>query len=185
MLIRTPEESLADGAACREAALAYAARGWCPIPLCPPDHVGAGRAHGKVCQSPGKVPLVGRWTRFERLPTAQDIRQWWHAWPNANVGLVMGRISRMVGLDVDGDGGEMELLGVLANLGLAPTLEFLTPGGGRRYLFGIELELTIKIAFRARGIKQELRLLAEGSQTVAPPSRHQCGGYYLWTATEA
>lgn len=174
-----------DGAACLAAALEYRRRGWCAIPLCPPDHVGVGRKHAAGCkpESWGKAPLVRGWTSLGRLPSEDEIRQWWRAYANANVGIVMGKVSGMVGLDVDGPGGEAKLQAVLAEIGLAPTLEFGTPGGGRRLLFGIEAERVIRIAFKTHGVKQELRLLAEGSQTVAPPSRHRSGGYYLWTAT--
>jgi hypothetical protein len=179
-LSRSRDEWLADGAACLEAALAYLAAGWCPIPLCPPDHVGVGKGHGRSCKSPGKAPLVSGWSSFGKLPSPDEVRHWWAGWPNANVGIVMGRISGMVGLDVDGPGGEAALAGVIAAVGIPPTQGFLTPGGGRRLLFALDAEETIRIAISFQGKKQELRLLAEGSQTVAPPSRHPSGGYYLW-----
>jgi hypothetical protein len=45
---------------CLRAALRYLDLGWCPLALCPPDHVGVGAAHAAVCRSPGKGP-VARW----------------------------------------------------------------------------------------------------------------------------
>lgn len=185
MLVRDPDEALADGAACLEAALHYLARGWCPIPLCPPDHVGAGKGHGKRCDHPGKAPLIAEWTSFAKLPTEDRVREWWRHWPTANVGIVMGRVSGMVGLDVDGEAGEQELLTILAEIGLPSTLEFRTSGGGRRLLFGVEAERAVRIAIRSHGKKQEIRLLADGAQTVAPPSRHASGDYYRWELTTA
>lgn len=172
---------LADGAACLAAALEYRDRGWCPIPLCPSNHVGVGKGHAQNCKgsSWGKAPLVAGWTTFEELPTARDLEGWWKLWPNANVGIVMGTISGLVGIDVDGPGGEAGL----ANLDLGewpPALEFSTPAGGRRLLFEIPPELVLKIAFDPIGPKEELRFLGEGSQTVAPPSRHRNGKKYEW-----
>ena len=42
--------------------------GWPVLPLCPPDHVGVGREHGRTCKSRGKAPLV-RWKEYqERFP---------------------------------------------------------------------------------------------------------------------
>lgn len=183
-LTRTRTEWLADGAACLEAALAYLAAGWCPIPLCPPDHVGIGRGHGKSCESPGKAPLIRQWTSFDRLPTVEEVRHWWKQWPNANVGIVMGAISSMVGLDVDGEAGEMAWGKIrLAGLLPAPVACFKT-GGGRRLLFQIPAGLLVNIGRqKLEGEHAELRLLGEGSQTVVPPSRHPSGGYYQWTTT--
>ncbi len=181
-LTRTQEEWLADGAACLEAALAYLAAGWCPIPLCPPDHVGVGREHGRTCDHPGKAPLVAAWTSFAALPTPDEVRGWWKRWPNANVGVVMGAVSGVVGLDVDGPAGEEALTAVLTCGTLpAPAAAFRT-GGGRRLLFSIPSGLVVRISRqKLAGEHAELRLLGEGSQTVVPPSRHPAGGYYEWT----
>lgn len=181
-LARTHAEWLADGAACLEAAIAYLAAGWCPIPLCPPDHIGVPRGHGKSCESPGKAPLVSGWSSFAQLPTEAEVRQWWKQWPNANVGIVMGAISSMIGLDVDGEAGETAWTKVqAAGVFPAPLASFKT-GGGRRLLFEIPAGLLIAIGRqKLEGDHAELRLLGEGSQTVVPPSRHPAGGYYLWT----
>lgn len=181
---RTREEWLADGRACLEAALLYCSRGWAAIPLCPPDHVGVGLRHAKDCKagSWGKAPLVGGWTSFAAPPSAAELRFWWRQWPNANVGIVMGKVSGLVGVDVDGEAAETELLHVAADSGLPPALFFRTPGAGnrRRLLFRLLEGQSLPISFLAYGEKQELRLLGDGSQTVAPPSRHQRGGYYEW-----
>lgn len=181
-LARTQTEWLADGAACLDAALAYLAAGWCPIPLCPPDHVGVGKGHGKTCESPGKAPLVREWSSFARLPTPDEVREWWRRRPNANVGVVMGAVSGMVGLDVDGPAGEAAWEKVrAAGTFPAPTAAFRT-GGGRRLLFAIHSGLLVAIGRqKLEGEHAELRLLGEGSQTVVPPSRHPSGGYYEWT----
>jgi hypothetical protein len=57
------------GAECLAAALDYLALGWSALALCPPDHVAVGKAHGKHCKNPGKVPW-GLWDDFQdRLPT--------------------------------------------------------------------------------------------------------------------
>jgi hypothetical protein len=181
-LNRTQEEWLADGAACLEAALTYLAAGWCPIPLCPPDHVGVGKEHGKTCESPGKAPLVGGWTSFQRLPTQDELRAWWQRWPNANVGVVMGRISGVVGIDVDGPAGEAAWAMLAASGTFATPVSGFRTSGGRRLLFAIAEGMVVASGRQnLDGEHAELRLLGEGSQTVAPPSRHASGGYYTWT----
>jgi hypothetical protein len=178
-LVRSHDEGLADGARCLEAALAYRARGLCAIPLCPPDHIGVGKGHGGAggCQSPGKAPLVRGWTDFREPPSERDLRYWWRCWPNANVGLVMGGVGQLVGLDLDSDDGE-RLWAEFAGRLLAPPLEFVT-GNGRRVLFGLPAGELFAIAFD-RTVRRGFRILGDGSQTVAPPSRHAGGGYYGW-----
>ncbi len=177
MLSRTYDEWLADGAACLEAAIAYLRLGWCPIPLCPPDHVGMRKHH---CDSPGKRPLIDSWSSLPERPTEARLRDWWKTWPNANVGIVMGKISGMVGLDIDGLYGEEEFAKALTGRVALSTLVFSTPGGGKRLLFAASGEQEIRIAIRSHAAGEEFRLLGEGSQTVAPPSRHSRGGYYQW-----
>ena len=51
---------------------------------------------------------------IERLPTEEELSRWWRQWPHANVGIVLGKLSRMGAWDVDGKeaGGLLrELLG--------------------------------------------------------------------------
>jgi hypothetical protein len=171
--------ALADGAACLEAALQYLRRGWSVVPLCPPDHVGVGRKHGEDCQSPGKGSLI-RWQEYQtRRPAADDVRHWWRLWPNANVGVVLGAVSGLIGLDLDGPAGERSLFD-LSGGDLPDTLEFSTPGGGRRLLYVLPDGVELRNAAVGHGAHQELRLLATNYYTVAPPSRHANGGLYEW-----
>src|SRR4051794_33486620 len=74
----------ADGATCHEAALHYLRRfGWSVLCLCPSDHVGVGRTHGKHCDSWGKSPW-GPWKHFQdTLPTAEELTAKWRDLPTA------------------------------------------------------------------------------------------------------
>jgi Bifunctional DNA primase/polymerase, N-terminal len=171
------ERALADGRACLQAALAYLARGWSVVPVCPPDHVGVTRRHR--CDSPGKAPLLA-WKEYQRrLPVESEVRGWWQRWPNANVGIVLGAVSGLIGVDIDGPAGERELER-LSRLQLPPCWEFTTPGGGRRLLYEIPRWMVLQTAFTRLATKEEVRFLVEGTQTVAPPSRHRNGALYEW-----
>jgi hypothetical protein len=175
-------EQLAAGKACFEAALDYLGRGWCPVPVCPPDHVGVGREHGTKCKSPGKAPLVN-WLEYQdRRPTRQEVEGWWHRWPTANVGILLGSASGLVGIDVDGPGGERKLLEMSAGE-LPDTLEFATPRPGRRLLYAIPPGVTG--VYKSASFKAddgELKLMGLGAMTLMPPSRHRNGGVYAWRA---
>lgn len=66
-------------------ALAYGAREWSEIPMQP-------------C---GKRPLVA-WREYrQRVAGEDEIVRWFRRWPDANVGVVTGRISGIVVVDVD------------------------------------------------------------------------------------
>src|SRR6476646_3971140 len=88
------------------AALSYLSRGWASLALCPPNHRGVEEFHRATCQHPGKRPL-GRWKEWQsRLPTEDELFAQWNSVPRANVGIVLGQVSGLVGIDVDGPEGE-------------------------------------------------------------------------------
>lgn len=164
---------------CRLAALIARERGWFPVPLCPADcdgRHGGGKPHAR--DRSGKVPLLPGWSKPARLPTAKTVADWWERWPGANVGVVLGVKSGLVGIDIDPPDGEV-LLAELSGGDLPPTLSFTTGSGGRRLLYrwprGRPMP-TRHIGTRHRPVS----FLLDGSQTVIPPSEHHSGGLYVW-----
>jgi putative DNA primase/helicase len=157
------------------------------IPLCSHDHEGTSNIHRGACNSPGKAPLLGKWQQAGR-PTAETIDEWLDRYPSCNVGLVLGLESGLVGIDVDGPGGE-EALREWSGGDLPTTWEFTTPGGGRRLLYSVPqslydqgLEKLGNPARQSRGADhEECRLMGDGRQTVLPPSIHPNGKRYAWT----
>src|SRR5262249_5328903 len=108
----------------------------------------------------------------------QEVERWWNRWPKANVGVALGPVSRLIGLDIDGPEGEAKLL-ELSRGDLPPTLEFIT-GQGRRLLYALPHGHPCRtIPFRAED-GEPLKVLAHGSQTVMPPSMHRSGAEYAW-----
>jgi hypothetical protein len=172
------------GDECLAAALKYLARGWSALADCPPDHAGVGKAHEESCANPGKVPW-GPWKVFQaRLPTEAELRRKWRDNPYLNVGIALGGITKLVGLDIDGAAGE-ELLRRLSGGDVPATLEF-TSGTGRRLLYRVPDGADLRPTPKPGGLQVEsgeLRLLGTGSQTVMPPSRHkESGRRYAWVA---
>lgn len=120
-------------------ALRYAEKGWFVFP-------------GKKDAKRGKLPRV-RWGKglSEYVPgvplndfaATQDpnlIRAWWKTWPDAEIGVDTGRSSLIV-LDVDmknGKNGEEALRFWMDLYTLPPTLEQVTPSGGRQLFFKAE-----------------------------------------------
>jgi hypothetical protein len=178
---------LRDGAACRDAALAYLARGWAALALCSPGHIGidrVARRHRAECTHEGKRPWV-RWADYmKKLPTEAKIIHWWRDYPLGNVGVAFGPHSGILGVDVDGLAG-LYRLETLSRGEVPRTLAFDTGSPDSfRLLFGwpagIELRSTPEPGGMKLGPGEELRLMGQRSQTVMPPSRHPSGRYYRW-----
>ena len=109
----------------REAALGYLSRGWSVIPI----------------ESRAKRPLTA-WLELEsRCASAREVEGWFARWPQANVGVVTGRVSGLVVIDVDArHGGEASLSRLEAEHGALPdTVEALTGGGGRHLVPKVNL----------------------------------------------
>lgn len=111
-----------------------------------------------------KKPLV-RWQEYQdRRATPEEIQQWWQKTPDANVGIVTGKISEMTVVDVEA-GGDISKL--------PDTTVIRTGGGGWHYYYRYE-----------PGVKNSARILpltdirGDGGYVVAPPSIHQSGRAY-------
>lgn len=153
---------------CLDAALRYLALGWSPLALHP---------HSARVDRPGKQP-IGKWEQWQdQRPAEADLRAWWATTPDANVGLCLGPVSGLVGLDVDGDAGTLLLREWEKEEEALPgTLQFLTPNG-RRLLFALPDGTPLPTRRFDVGNKEALRLLSHGSQTVMPPSTLATGAY--------
>ncbi len=164
----------------KEAFYEYAKMELPVIPLCPFDHSGMSEEHLNRCNNPGKTPLILRWVNA-RVPSEELIDEWLIKWPNCNIGLVLGKVSGLIAIDVDGQYGA-ETLQKISGGDLPETWQFSTPGGGMRYLYRFPKNLNLK---KFQDTNKELAhnecaLLGEGFQTVMPPSTHQNGGKYEW-----
>jgi len=150
------------GADPRAAALAYLGLGWSVIPVEPG----------------GKRPLV-QWAELQRRPpTSAEVNAWYERWPDANVGIVTGAVSRIVVLDVDGrHGGTLSLAQLDIELGPLPvTVEAGTGGGGRHLYF---LHPGGRVPNRV-SLRPGIDLRGDGGCVVAPPSLHPSGRRYAW-----
>jgi hypothetical protein len=174
----TPHDDTTPLHALLHAALAYAARGWCVLPLHDVTQGHCSCAKGATCDKPGKHPRIDTWPETASRDPAQ-IRDWWQQWPGANVGLLTGHRSHLAVLDVDprngGDVALSDLEQCYAPLPETPLV--LTGGQGRHYYF--RLDGPLGKFDPAPG----LNVQADGAQVVAPPSRHQSGTLYAWEAS--
>jgi hypothetical protein len=166
---------------CLDAALAYLARGWAAIPLCPPDHAGCPEEHVAHCPNPGAEPVIPWQAYRERLPRRMELQLFWTRNPHCNVGIVLGRVSKLVAFDLEGPEAD-DLLAQLLPEPLPPTLTLRSPSGERRLFFAIPPTLVVASG-RFDGPGCHVVVRGEGTHVALPPSAHRNGGIFSWTSS--
>ena len=113
---------------------------------------------------------------MEAPATVGELCAWWRRWPDANLGVVTGRVSGAAVLDVDPrSGGDRALAALEERWGrLPPTVEALSGGGGRHAWLAAERDLPSAV------LAPGLELKAERGIVVVPPSTHASGRRYTW-----
>jgi hypothetical protein len=155
-----------DGSALVQA-LAYLRRGWSVVP----------QAIGL------KKPHV-RWTRFQtELPAERDLRCWYGQWPDAGVALILGPLSGVFVVDVDGPEAHKVLLERLGREPLAPKALSGSRDPCRYHLFFRHPD----VATRAKATPWHPKLEFRGNRglVILPPSRHKSGNRYAWAPGRA
>lgn len=134
-----------------KAALAYAALGMSILPVKPK----------------GKAPLTAN--GFKDASTdARKILEWWTRWPDANIGIVTGRISGLFVVDVDGEYPSDWPP-------LPPTTVVKT---GRGYHHYYEYPQGQNVPSKTKLNQKSVDIQSDGKYVVAPPSIHPNGGRY-------
>lgn len=137
----------------KAAAASYRRGGWCPIPI----------------KEGSKQTALGQLAPYlERRATAEELRAW--SWPG--VGIVTGRVSGVLILDVDGPEGEAEL----KKHGHPITPMVRTANGGL-HLYFRHPDHDVRTGIR---VAPGLDVKASGGYVVAPPSVGANGKPYEW-----
>ncbi|OVE79282.1 hypothetical protein BVY01_02890 [bacterium I07] len=129
------------------------------------------------CDSPGKHPMINGWKEKATTGVAQ-IEEWWKRWPKANIGILTGKISGIIVVDIDAKSdGENSLFQLEVEYEKLPdTVECHTGGGGRHLYFkhpGVQVKNWV-------GIRPGIDIRGDGGYVVGPPSLHKSGNRYLW-----
>jgi replicative DNA helicase len=119
-----------------------------------------------------KIPLIP-WKEYQdRHPTEQEINQWFDDSPDANIGIITGKISNLVVFDLDSEGAVeyAEDEG-----GFPDTVKVKTGKGYHIYMQypGFEVRGSVNK-------KLDIDIRADGGYVVAPPSVHGSGNIYEW-----
>ena len=145
------------------AALAYAARGWRVFPLIPR----------------GKLPLIAKDAGgrgcLDATTDAAKIREWWGAYPAANIGLATGHGFFVLDIDPIHQGDLW-----LESVTLPDTIQQQTGSGGTHFLFAGPPTIPNSGGKIAPGVD----IRGAGGYVVAPPSIHPNGRAYTWVDCE-
>ncbi|WP_294446955.1 DUF927 domain-containing protein [uncultured Mailhella sp.] len=142
-------------------ALEYGQRGWAPIPL---------TAHTKE-------PCLRGWPNVASSDEAYIRQIFTHH--NGNIGIVCGKKSSLLVIDVDMPDGPASLEQLESQLGKLPdTLSQTTGGGGKQFFFLYPAGVEIGNSVKKLGACIDIR--ANSGQVVVPPSIHPNGKQYKW-----
>lgn len=157
-------------------ALAYAERGWAVIPLHTPKGIGCS-CNRSDCKSIGKHPRTKRGLKDASIDEI-TIRRWWGMWPDANIGIVTGAVSGIVGIDVDPRHGGEDTVRELGDRLPSNTPWVTTGSGGLHILYRHPGGHVPCDASGKLGPGIDVR--GDGGYLVAAPSLHQSGMRYAW-----
>ena len=122
----------------------------------------------RVC----KRPMI-LWTEFQtRHPTVEEVTTWFSKWPDANIGIVTGKISNLVVFDLD---SEHAVQYAEDEGGFPDTVKVKTGKGYHVYVqhpgFEVRNDVEKELDIDIRG---------DGGYAAAPPSIHGSGRQYEW-----
>ena len=119
-----------------------------------------------------KKPFV-KWTPYqEKAADEVQIREWWDKWPNANIGLVTGKVSGITVLDADSQAGKDSVEEFLSDSIMLPTVK--TPNGWHFYF-----KHTPGLSNGVR-VLNDCDIRTDRGYVVAPPSKNGAATSYVW-----
>lgn len=132
-----------------------------------------------VPQLPGaKQPRV-KWKEFQnRLPTTDEIEEWWYRWPDAGIAIVLGPVSNLLAIDVDGPEAHQVLVARLGDVPIAPHVLSGSRKPHRYHLLFQHPDCNTGAKFTPWHHSLEFR--GQGGIVIAPPSVHKSGHRYVW-----
>ena len=120
-----------------------------------------------------KKPKGILWAEYQnRFPIEDEVIKWFSDWPDANIGIVTGKISNLVVFDLDSTGA-VEY--AESEGGFPDTPKVKTGKGYHLYMRHPGFEIRNRV-----NKKLDIDIRADGGYAVAPPSIHGSGCQYQW-----
>lgn len=124
--------------------------------------------------SGGQWHNMKEWNKFFTIAPAAALMDQWQGWPDAGIGLLCGKLSGVIAIDIDTE--DLSLIASIANImPPSPVRKKGKKGYTAFYRYGGELP-------RSWDVKKErvVDLLSEGRQTLMPGTQHPDGMSYVY-----
>lgn len=129
----------------------------------------------------GKAGHVVEWTKYQSEIAPEDqIREWWNKWPDANIGIITGKISGLTVIDIDSyklNDEEFEAVNKVFPDEYTTATALSGSGGQHRY-FAYDEEVKTK-----NDVMKGVDIKNDGGVIIAPPSVNE-NGRYQWIKTK-
>ncbi len=160
----------------RDCVTEYIAQGWQVIPLCYPQDGLC--TCGRDCKHPGKEPHYRLCPNGSKDATRDEstVGKWFDSPDLFNIGIVAGKESGLVILDVDIKESLDKLLKKHGKIEHTPLVA--TGRGGYHYYFKHPMDIDVRNS--ASKIADGIDVRGHHGYVVAPPSMHACGVEYKW-----
>lgn len=125
----------------------------------------------------GKTPLI-KWKEFqERCASEEEIKKWWTEWPEADIGMVTGRITSRLVLDIDSEEAYQDC----KKRGIPVTCEVKTKQGRQ---FHFQYPGLIETKTTLAGLLPRVDTRGDGGYVKLPPSNFSDkSGRYEWVTS--
>ena len=160
----------------------------CGFPVLPLHSAGSqGRCSClKRCDHAGKHPRLTAGTDFAAATTNEGlIREWWEAWPDANLGVPTGQRTNLFVVDLDTKGDQWRQVEFLTQYGVDGAAVIVKTGSGGRHYWFRGPEVRGRLAHAGSGLPfgvDGIHLRCDGGLVVVPPSRNAARPYRLLEA---
>jgi len=143
-----------------EYALAYAELGWSVFPIIPKE----------------KKPKI-KWEKYQKeRATEEQINSWWKKWPDANIGIITGKISDIIVMDIDSQKGRENYIVAFDELHSTISQKTGKPEALQLFFKHPKDRDYPNMA----GMFTDVDVRADGGYVVAAPSIHPNGVQYQW-----
>lgn len=127
-----------------------------------------------------KKPAV-TWKQYQtKLPTAKEVRRWWKDFPDANIGVITGKLSGIMCVDFDGNDSIEIFKARVCDLPDTLIQKSGREGFGRHYVFKFPENYVVRNVQDLFEDGSGIDIRGEGGYFVIAPSVHLSGNVYEW-----
>lgn len=132
-----------------------------------------------IPMEPYSKRAMRKWKQYQtEYPSQEQIWEWWQQIPYAGIAAVLGPLSKLLAVDVDGPEAHEVLVNRLKAIPIAPTS---ISGSGKPYRYHLLFRHPrLRTRAKATPWHPDLEFRGQGGLLILPPSYHSSGNQYAW-----